>query len=382
MMGTTTLVRKRHTQKVTSMAKATDKQDHAADTPAAPTDSKPDKARRVERPFPRRSLEQALTVPMAIKVHNGGNPWTPDQVATAVDLSPKGNAFFYLTSASRTYGFTEGTRDAAAISLTDLGRAAVAPQTLEEQADAVRKAFFSVEVFQRVVDHFGGSKLPEKPFLTNTLEATFGLDPEIHDEFIEIFESNCRMLGIGADYDPASPSQNPVITPAGQVRTVVVPADGSDKVCFIIMPFTERDDSYPIGFFDEVLESLFKPALEAAGFIARTAKRQGSDVIQATIVNELLDADIVLADLTAHNPNVLFELGMRMHMDKPVALVRAKGTGPIFDVDHLLRVQDYNANLWRSTVEKDVVRISKHVLATWENRGNVRSYMTLLKETK
>lgn len=36
---------------------------------------------------------------------------------------------------------------------------------------------------------------------------------------------------------------------------------------------------------------------------------------------------MVLADLTEHYPNVLFELGMRMHLDKPVALVRAKGTG-------------------------------------------------------
>jgi hypothetical protein len=88
-----------------------------------------------------------------------------------------------------------------------------------------------------------------------------------------------------------------------------------------------------------------------------------------------------LADLTAHNPNVLFELGMRMHMDRPIALVRAKGTGAIFDVDHLLRVEDYNPNLWRSTIEKDVPRLSQHVLAAWENRENVRTYMSILKET-
>lgn len=54
----------------------------------------------------------------------------------------------------------------------------------------------------------------------------------------------------------------------------------------------------------------------------RTAKRQGSDVIQRTIVNELLNADLVVVDLTEHNPNVLFELGMRLHSKLPTGLVR------------------------------------------------------------
>ena len=68
-------------------------------------------------------------------------------------------------------------------------------------------------------------------------------------------------------------------------------------------------------------------------------------MIQATIVNALLDADLVLADLTEHNPNELVQLGMRMHTDKSVALVRAKGTGAIFDVDNMLRVEEYNPDL-------------------------------------
>lgn len=105
------------------------------------------------------------------------------------------------------------------------------------------------------------------------------------------------------------------------------------------MPFVEHDDRYAPGFFEEVLESLFTPAATAAGFKVQTAKRQGSDVIQSTIVNDLLAADLVLCDLTEHNPNVLFELGMRMAEDLPVVLVRAKGTGAIFDVDNMLRVE-------------------------------------------
>jgi len=67
-----------------------------------------------------------------------------------------------------------------------------------------------------------------------------------------------------------------------------------------------------------------------------------------------------------------------MHANKPVALVRARGTGPIFDVDNLLRVEDYNPNLWPSTVERDLPRLEEHITATWANRGTDKSFMQLL----
>ena len=76
------------------------------------------------------------------------------------------------------------------------------------------------------------------------------------------------------------------------------------------MPFVEHDeDRYSAGFFKEVLKSLLTPAITNAGLEVRTAQRQGSDLIQSTIINELLAADLVLADLTEHNPNVFVRAG-------------------------------------------------------------------------
>jgi hypothetical protein len=106
--------------------------------------------------------------------------------------------------------------------------------------------------------------------------------------------------------------------------------------------------------------------------------RSGSDVIQRTIVKDLLEADMVVADLTEHNPNVMFELGMRMAIDRPVALIRAKGTGSIFDVDNLLRVYDYNPCLWPSTISKDLPEIIAHISGAWEHRESENTYMKLL----
>lgn len=124
---------------------------------------------------------------------------------------------------------------------------------------------------------------------------------------------------------------------------------------------------------------LFTPAGKAAGFTVKTAKRQGSDVILSTIVNDLLEADLVLAELTEHNPNVLFELGMRMHADLPVVLVRARGTGHIFDVDNMLRVEEYAPNLWSSSIKTDLPILTEHIKAAWDTRETAPTFMKILR---
>lgn len=341
----------------------------------------------VPRTFPRRTLEQALRVARAIKEYNGGNPWVPAEVAGALNLGPRSSNFFYISAASRDHGLTSGSRDTAEIAITDLGRRTVYPESPADEKAALLEAFMNVEVYRRVLEHFGGNKLPERRFLENTLHQTFGIDPSLHDEFLDLFDKNTRFLGIGAEFSrtpsvptapPASASGAPL--DGGGAVTVGTPEDQADApVCFVIMPFTERDDIHEPGFFAEVLSKILTPAATKAGFTVKTAMRQGSDVIQSTIVNDLLAADLVLADLTEHNPNVLFELGMRMKEDKPVALVRAKGTGQIFDVDNMLRVEDYNPNVWPSTVERDVPRISDHIKATWDNRETALTFMKILR---
>jgi hypothetical protein len=344
----------------------------------------------VDRPYPRRPLETALRVPYALKDKNGGNPWASAQVAEALGNGPKSANFFYISAASRDYGLTTGSRDTAEIALTDLGRRAVYPSSDAEQQQAYRDAFLSVESFRRVLNHYGGNNLPEQPFLMNTLQQTFGLDPSVQDEFVEMFTKNCRFLGIGAQFAGGplalraggGDAAGAVVKPAGGATiTVATPEreEGDAPTLFVIMPFNERDDRHETGFFDEVLAELFIPAGTAAGFEVRTARRQGSDVIQATIVNDLLEADLVLADLTEHNPNVLFELGMRMHADLPVVLVRARGTGMIFDVDNMLRVEDYTPNLWSSSIKIDVPKLTDHIKAAWDDRATAQTFMKLLR---
>ena len=282
------------------------------------------------RTFPRKTLEQALRVPQAIKDKNGGNPWATEQIAAALGMGAKGTNFFYLAAASRDYGLTEGSRETAEISLSELGRRAVYPQSDTELHRALLDAFLNIEVFRRVLEHFGGNNLPERKFLENTLHQTFGVDPKYHDEFVDLFEKNCRFLSIGKEFSRGGPVPLPLATSIedGSSVTVATPEDDEDApLCFVIMPFTERDERHETGFFAETLQHVLTPAATAAGFRVATAQRTGTDIIQSTIVNDLLAADLVLADLTEHNPNVLFELGMRMHGTSPWRLCGRREPG-------------------------------------------------------
>lgn len=149
------------------------------------------KKARTRWTFPRATIQKALQIPNALKEHNGGNPWEPEEVRKALGTVGSGNAWFYLTAASRDYGLTVGTRDTAKISLAELGREIVYAPNPEVELALKKKAFFSIEIFNNVLEYYKGSNLPDMRYLGNTLTKEFGLDPETHEEFAKTFRENC-----------------------------------------------------------------------------------------------------------------------------------------------------------------------------------------------
>lgn len=345
-----------------------------------------EKVQKIRRPYPRVPLEKALSVVAAIKDKNGGNPLDPKLVAEYCGLSPTNNDFVYLLSAATQFGLTTGTIRSDGIALTDFGRELAYAGSASEEEQLRKQAFLSVDVFKRVLEHYRGSQLPELKYLGNTLTNQFGLPEALHDEFSRMFRENTQYLKL-TDYTQTAQGEDGT-SPGGRKKepaaSLVIgqPKQSTGKVCFVIMPFTERSGKYSKGFFTEVLNSLFIPAATEAGFEVRTANRQGTEIIHSTIVNEVLEADLALCDLTEHNPNVLFELGMRLANEKPVALIHAEGTDRVFDVDNVLRVLAYSPNLWRTTLEKDIPALREHISATWENREKSETYLGILRKMK
>ena len=100
-------------------------------------------------------------------------------------------------------------------------------------------------------------------------------------------------------------------------------------------------------------------------------------MIHHTIVSQLVQADLVIADLTDHNPNVLFELGIRIAVNKPVVLMKAQGTPQVFDLE-TIRVYQYDPRLWRSTLPNDVERMTEVLRETAKGGTDSGSYFHIL----
>lgn len=353
--------------------------------PSDAVESEPAKSgrgRAITRNYPLYPLQDALTVGRVIKDNNAGNPWPPSEVARALDYKEKSSRIDGLLRASALYGITSGARKANAITLEKIGREILYAPSADEELNAKRSAFLNVEIFAKVLEYYKGNNLPDTQFLSNTLVSEFDVPVELHLEFKTIFEKNCDFVEIGTEWHGFStPGRTTKRSRSERPEVIAYAAENNPTGlgCFVIMPFSERLSDRPNGFFDEVFESLIKPAAEASGFDVYTANKDGSDVIQSTIINELMDADLVVADLTDHNPNVLFELGLRMAQEKPVAIIKTQDTGGIFDVDNMLRVFEYSQNLWPSSLKSDLPRLEGHIKATWDNKDSNRTYISILR---
>ena len=97
--------------------------------------------------------------------------------------------------------------------------------------------------------------------------------------------------------------------------------------CFVIRGFGEKKDSGgKLIDFDKVDKELIKPAMEKCGLIGgTTAIVQGSGPIHQDMFQLILRASFVICDITVHNPNVFYELGVRHALRKKYTVL-IKGT--------------------------------------------------------
>src|SRR6185503_437412 len=94
---------------------------------------------------------------------------------------------------------------------------------------------------------------------------------------------------------------------------------------FIIRPFGTKNDIN----FDDVEQKLINPALNRLQITGRTTmeiRRQGN--IRLDMFQRLLTADLVIAEISIHNANVYYELGVRHALrGKHTFMIRARGAG-------------------------------------------------------
>lgn len=132
--------------------------------------------------------------------------------------------------------------------------------------------------------------------------------------------------------------------------------------CFFITPFGDKSHQMAGGAysdFDRVYLQL-KDALESI----RTMKlqvRKADEIrdkirLSHTVIQAIHDADVVVADLSAHNPNVFYELGIRHTLGRLTIHIRQRGTQAAIDVVDVRAVEYDLADLprFRSEMEKEL----------------------------
>jgi tetratricopeptide (TPR) repeat protein len=142
---------------------------------------------------------------------------------------------------------------------------------------------------------------------------------------------------------------------------------------FVVMPFGKKkgpDDRWID--FNSIYQDLIKPALIEAGFEPFRADEESvSGDILTDMFQELLLADLVIADLSIDNANVFYELGVRHALRKRGLIHIQSGRGylpfDIFNVRTLPYHCDENGRPERQYLEKDKQAIAKMARATWES---------------
>ncbi|HEU5283231.1 MAG TPA: tetratricopeptide repeat-containing protein [Burkholderiales bacterium] len=110
--------------------------------------------------------------------------------------------------------------------------------------------------------------------------------------------------------------------------------------CFVVMGFGKKTDFESGRTFDldKSYRNLIKPAVEAAGYkCVRADEIVHSGLIDVPMYQQLLAADIVVADLSTANKNAFYELGIR-HALRPYTtiVIAEEGLKPPFDVNHVV----------------------------------------------
>lgn len=130
----------------------------------------------------------------------------------------------------------------------------------------------------------------------------------------------------------------------------------SEKTCFVICPIG-ADGSAIRKHSDLTFDYIIKPIVTGLGYFAERAdKIRQSGIITNQIIEKIITADLVIADLTDNNPNVYYELAIRHATEKPcIPMLSPPGAQLPFDV-HSMRTIFFDVDVEWGQKAQDQLR--------------------------
>lgn len=147
--------------------------------------------------------------------------------------------------------------------------------------------------------------------------------------------------------------------------------------CGIVMPISAMDGCSEAHWV-EVMDVL-SDAVDDAGFEANLVSNADEiGIIQKRIIQNLYENPLVICDVSGKNPNVMFELGLRLAFDKPTIIVKDDKTSYSFDtspIEHL----EYPRDLRFTKIVDFKETLTEKLKATHTKATSDSSYTTFLK---
>lgn len=349
--------------------------------------------KRGRKPYPVVAFADVLPLAEGIWTYNSGKEVVRTTLLSKMGLDAGAQSTRNLITNSNKYGATEGSYAAPNLKLTEKGLLAVNPKAnpIEQKKARFALAIGDVDEFNAVYEKRKGNNMPAPEMLHDDLAS---LDAGDRKACADVFTSNVKHLGMLVDRDGAQylltleewlgqnapPATGTGITsPSPSAGGTLGAADTAgvdfDKVCFVISTIKEVG-SEQRKHADMIFSQYVDRALAGSGLKAVRADKIGDPgMISKQIIEYVLNAKLVVADLSFHNPNVFYELALRHVTGKPTVHLTRIQDKPPFDVGNFRAITIDTTSVETAVMQLDTLRaeISTSItktLANGESRDN------------
>ena len=144
-------------------------------------------------------------------------------------------------------------------------------------------------------------------------------------------------------------------------------SDKSKLTCGLVMPISAIDGVSAEHWLEvkDIITSALQSSDKYDFSVRLVSDADEAGVIQRRIVQNLYEVDVVVCDVSGKNPNVMFELGMRLAFDKPTVIIKDEKTDYSFDTGVIEQVSYPRDLRFKKIVQFKEALLSK-VTATYE----------------
>ncbi|WP_180982808.1 hypothetical protein [Chryseobacterium scophthalmum] len=153
--------------------------------------------------------------------------------------------------------------------------------------------------------------------------------------------------------------------------------ENTNLKCGVIMPISQIDGCSE-SHWSDVME-IISTCVTEAGFEANIVSNADDvGVIHKRIVQNLYDNPIVICDVSCRNPNVMFELGMRLAFDKPTIIIKDDKTSYSFDTSSIEHIE-YPRDLRFNKIQEFKIKLTEKIKSTYKKSSEDPNFSTFLK---